>query len=152
MEDTYLLILKFTIPSKIQIDGDDVVNLPTPSLPCFSNTDLSVRALNFEFFKLFFDSVVFQVLTREDPIFGDQYFNGSVFRNDQDYLVFRTRTVSLQNLVRQIFYYLENSQNHKSSRHFEQNSIMEKSDVHFPMFFLQVCLELTEPQFPRSLV
>ncbi|CCD64603.1 Putative glycerophosphocholine phosphodiesterase GPCPD1 homolog 1 [Caenorhabditis elegans] len=69
-----------------EIDGDDVVNLPTPSLPCFSNTDLSV-------------------LTREDPIFGDQYFNGSVFRNDQDYLVFRTRTVSLQNLAFRIEFY-----------------------------------------------
>ncbi|CAI2356784.1 unnamed protein product [Caenorhabditis sp. 36 PRJEB53466] len=69
-----------------EIDGEDVVNLPTPELPCFSNTDLSV-------------------LTREDPIFGDQYFNGSVFRNDQDYLVFRTRTVSLQNLAFRIEFY-----------------------------------------------
>ncbi|EFO82525.1 hypothetical protein CRE_00435 [Caenorhabditis remanei] len=69
-----------------EIDGEDVVNLPTPDLPCFSNTDLSV-------------------LTREDPIFGDQYFNGSVFRNDTDYLVFRTRTVSLQNLAFRIEFY-----------------------------------------------
>ncbi|CAD6187359.1 unnamed protein product [Caenorhabditis auriculariae] len=48
----------------------------TPELPSFSNTDLSV-------------------LTREDPIYGDQYSNGSVFRNNVDYLVFRTRTVAL---------------------------------------------------------
>uniref|UniRef100_A0A1I7UAK0 GP-PDE domain-containing protein n=2 Tax=Caenorhabditis tropicalis TaxID=1561998 RepID=A0A1I7UAK0_9PELO len=75
-----------SVYASMSIDGEDVVNLPTPELPCFSNTDLSV-------------------LTREDPIFGDQYFNGSVFRNDQDYLVFRTRTVSLQNLAFRIEFY-----------------------------------------------
>uniref|UniRef100_A0A8R1E1R0 Glycerophosphocholine phosphodiesterase GPCPD1 n=1 Tax=Caenorhabditis japonica TaxID=281687 RepID=A0A8R1E1R0_CAEJA len=69
-----------------EMDGDDMVNLPTPELPCFSNTDLSV-------------------LTREDPIFGDQYFNGSLFRNNLDYLVFRTRTVSLQNMAFCIEFY-----------------------------------------------
>ncbi|CAP32764.2 Protein CBG14135 [Caenorhabditis briggsae] len=52
-----------------------------------------------------FDVRYSEVLTRDDPIFGDQYFNGSVFRNDLDYLVFRTRTVNLQNLAFRIEFY-----------------------------------------------
>ncbi|KAK6056910.1 glycerophosphodiester phosphodiesterase family protein [Cooperia oncophora] len=51
-----------------------------PDVPSFSNTLLSV-------------------LSREDPIFGQQYVNGSVFRNDVDYLVFKTHTVSLEHLA-----------------------------------------------------
>ncbi|VDP09877.1 unnamed protein product [Heligmosomoides polygyrus] len=57
-------------------DNDPVL----PDVPSFSNTELSV-------------------LSREDPIFGQQYVNGSVFRNDTDYLVFRTHTVSLEHLA-----------------------------------------------------
>ncbi|ETN82680.1 hypothetical protein NECAME_01965, partial [Necator americanus] len=51
-----------------------------PDVPSFSNTQLSV-------------------LSREDPIFGQQYVNGSVFRNKIDYLIFKTRTVSLEHLA-----------------------------------------------------
>ncbi|VDO72793.1 unnamed protein product, partial [Haemonchus placei] len=58
-------------------DSDPVL----PDVPSFSNTELSV-------------------LSREDPIFGPQYVNGSVFRNEVDYLVFKTRTVSLEHLDR----------------------------------------------------
>lgn len=47
------------------------------------------------------------VLTREDPIFGEQYVNGSVFRNDVDYLVFRTKTVSIEHLAFRIELYHE---------------------------------------------
>ncbi|XGW35299.1 hypothetical protein V3C99_018923 [Haemonchus contortus] len=57
-------------------DSDPVL----PDVPSFSNTELSV-------------------LSREDPIFGPQYVNGSVFRNEVDYLVFKTRTVSLEHLA-----------------------------------------------------
>ncbi|WKY15322.1 hypothetical protein Q1695_000645 [Nippostrongylus brasiliensis] len=57
-------------------DNDPVL----PDVPSFSNTQLSV-------------------LSREDPIFGQQYVNGSVFRNNIDYLVFRTHTVSLEHLA-----------------------------------------------------
>ncbi|RCN30648.1 glycerophosphodiester phosphodiesterase family protein, partial [Ancylostoma caninum] len=47
------------------------------------------------------------VLTREDPIFGQQYVNGSVFRNQVDYLIFRTRTVSLEHLAFRIELFTE---------------------------------------------
>ncbi|VDM52734.1 unnamed protein product [Angiostrongylus costaricensis] len=40
-----------------------------------------------------------QVMSREDPIFGQQYINGSVFRNHVDHLIFKTRTVSLEHLA-----------------------------------------------------
>ncbi|CAJ0583076.1 unnamed protein product, partial [Mesorhabditis spiculigera] len=53
---------------------------PRPQYPSFSETELSV-------------------LTRTDPVFGAQYQNGSVFRNNIDYLVFRTRTVALEQLA-----------------------------------------------------
>ncbi|VDK47782.1 unnamed protein product [Cylicostephanus goldi] len=42
---------------------------------------------------------MFQVLSREDPIFGQQYVNGSIFRNKIDYLIFKTHTVSLEHLA-----------------------------------------------------
>ncbi|KAK5975572.1 Pyruvate dehydrogenase E1 component subunit alpha [Trichostrongylus colubriformis] len=67
----------------IESVDDDCPHDPDPVLPevpSFSNTQLSV-------------------LSREDPIFGQQYINGSVFRNDVDYLVFKTRTVSLEHLA-----------------------------------------------------
>ncbi|CAJ0609037.1 unnamed protein product [Cylicocyclus nassatus] len=51
-----------------------------PDVPSFSNTQLSV-------------------LSREDPIFGQQYVNGSIFRNKIDYLIFKTHTVSLEHLA-----------------------------------------------------
>uniref|UniRef100_A0A0K0DQI2 GP-PDE domain-containing protein n=1 Tax=Angiostrongylus cantonensis TaxID=6313 RepID=A0A0K0DQI2_ANGCA len=38
-------------------------------------------------------------MSREDPIFGQQYINGSVFRNHVDHLIFKTRTVSLEHLA-----------------------------------------------------
>ncbi|CAB3400069.1 unnamed protein product [Caenorhabditis bovis] len=57
----------------------------------YSNAELRLKVVPF-------DVRFSDVLTREDPIFGDQYENGSVFRNNIDYLVFRTRTVSIQNL------------------------------------------------------
>ncbi|GMR32180.1 hypothetical protein PMAYCL1PPCAC_02375, partial [Pristionchus mayeri] len=50
-----------------------------PEYPSFSSTELSV-------------------LTRDDPLFGEQYEHGSIFRNSIDYLVFRTRTVNVENL------------------------------------------------------
>ncbi|KHJ93666.1 glycerophosphodiester phosphodiesterase family protein [Oesophagostomum dentatum] len=46
-----------------------------------------------------FDVRFKEVLSREDPIFGNQYVNGSIFRNKIDYLIFRTRTVSLEHLA-----------------------------------------------------
>ncbi|EYC42820.1 hypothetical protein Y032_0516g2796 [Ancylostoma ceylanicum] len=59
-----------------------------PDVPSFSNTQLSV-------------------LSREDPIFGQQYVNGSVFRNQIDYLIFKTRTVSLEHLAFRIELFTE---------------------------------------------
>ncbi|KAK6032725.1 glycerophosphodiester phosphodiesterase family protein [Ostertagia ostertagi] len=77
-------IVPFDVRFK-EIEGVDDDCLPDPDpvlpdVPSFSNTLLSV-------------------LSREDPIFGQQYVNGSVFRNDVDYLVFKTRTVSLEHLA-----------------------------------------------------
>ncbi|RCN37304.1 glycerophosphodiester phosphodiesterase family protein [Ancylostoma caninum] len=54
-----------------------------------------------------FDVRFKEVLTREDPIFGQQYVNGSVFRNQVDYLIFRTRTVSLEHLAFRIELFTE---------------------------------------------
>ncbi|PIO64306.1 hypothetical protein TELCIR_14071 [Teladorsagia circumcincta] len=77
-------IVPFDVRFKeIESVDDDCLPDPDPVLPdvpSFSNTLLSV-------------------LSREDPIFGQQYVNGSVFRNDVDYLVFKTRTVSLEHLA-----------------------------------------------------
>ncbi|KJH41550.1 hypothetical protein DICVIV_12478 [Dictyocaulus viviparus] len=69
----------------IQLESVDESSIPDndpvlPDVPSFSNTLLSVAS-------------------REDPIFGQQYINGSVFRNHIDYLIFKTRTVSLEHLA-----------------------------------------------------
>ncbi|CAI4233283.1 unnamed protein product [Auanema sp. JU1783] len=76
--------------SKDSVDEDNVPENerdPTlPEVPSFSSTELSV-------------------LTREDPIFGEQYVNGSVFRNNTDYLVFKTRSVSIEHLAFRIELY-----------------------------------------------
>ncbi|KAF8384103.1 gpcp-1 [Pristionchus pacificus] len=68
-----------------------------PEYPSFSSTELSV-------------------LTREDPLFGEQYANGSIFRNSIDYLVFRTRTVNVENLGFRIELFSEGSEQVKSER------------------------------------
>ncbi|EPB77389.1 glycerophosphodiester phosphodiesterase family protein [Ancylostoma ceylanicum] len=54
-----------------------------------------------------FDVRFKEVLSREDPIFGQQYVNGSVFRNQIDYLIFKTRTVSLEHLAFRIELFTE---------------------------------------------
>ncbi|KAJ1360208.1 hypothetical protein KIN20_019131 [Parelaphostrongylus tenuis] len=65
-------------------DSDPVL----PDVPSFSNTLLSV-------------------VSREDPIFGQQYINGSVFRNQVDHLIFKTRTVSLEHLAFRIELFID---------------------------------------------
>ncbi|VDM78630.1 unnamed protein product [Strongylus vulgaris] len=77
-------VVPFDVRFKEQESVDDDAFPDTdpvlPDVPSFSNTQLSV-------------------LSREDPIFGQQYVNGSVFRNKIDYLIFKTHTVSLEHLA-----------------------------------------------------
>ncbi|CAJ0945294.1 unnamed protein product, partial [Mesorhabditis belari] len=72
-------------------DESETMEIPEirPQNPSFSETELSV-------------------LTRTDPVFGAQYQNGSIFRNNVDYLVFRTRSVALDHLAFCIELYEEN--------------------------------------------
>ncbi|PAV55975.1 hypothetical protein WR25_25443 [Diploscapter pachys] len=74
--------------SKDSVDESERADPVLPDVPSFSNTELSV-------------------LTRVDPIYGDQYQNGSIFRTNIDYLVFRTRTVSIQHLAFRIEMYTD---------------------------------------------
>ncbi|PAV65241.1 hypothetical protein WR25_06645 [Diploscapter pachys] len=80
--------LKIVPFDKDSVDESERADPVLPDVPSFSNTELSV-------------------LTRVDPIYGDQYQNGSIFRNNIDYLVFRTRTVSIQHLAFRIEMYTD---------------------------------------------
>ncbi|GMT33158.1 hypothetical protein PFISCL1PPCAC_24455, partial [Pristionchus fissidentatus] len=86
---------KERVESNSEPTPDD--NPDLPEFPSFSSTELSV-------------------LTREDPLFGEQYEQGSIFRNSIDYLVFRTRTVNVENLGFRIELFSEGSEDEKSRR------------------------------------
>ncbi|KAH7728979.1 Protein T05H10.7 b [Aphelenchoides avenae] len=71
-------------------DGDDAsdANSFLPSLPSFSVTDLAV-------------------LSRDDPTFHDQAPSGELFRNSDDYFVFRTHSVAVDYLAFRIEFFVD---------------------------------------------
>ncbi|GMT04577.1 hypothetical protein PENTCL1PPCAC_26751 [Pristionchus entomophagus] len=92
-----LKVVPFDVRFRERHEDPPTASSDLPEYPSFSSTELSV-------------------LTRDDPLFGEQYEHGSIFRNSIDYLVFRTRTVNVENLGFRIELFSEGSDEEKSRR------------------------------------
>uniref|UniRef100_A0A915DKN3 Glycerophosphocholine phosphodiesterase GPCPD1 n=1 Tax=Ditylenchus dipsaci TaxID=166011 RepID=A0A915DKN3_9BILA len=85
-------------------DPDDSQdNIPLPLLPSFSQTDVAN-------------------LNSHDPHFHDQHMTGELFHNNEDYFVFRTQSLAVENLAFRIELFSRPESSRSPSRHRAPNA------------------------------